>query len=227
MNDILVTLLFLVFASAWLAWRLNDSAAKSHGVLTGLAGCAVVFCLGLVTLLWVGIFSETWIIGVLSLAGSLVFVGDMIPWDRIFHVRMPGFLLHRINRCGTESNSAVCCRLAKTMYFAFIGAVFLMAFLVEGERPFLIDVFSNLGRVDDFRMAQEIAMEKYAERFGRHSLADRPFTVRQSRNVFRITFRHPCHTRQPVFEEESNVVVVVDRRTGEARIVDCEGRDLK
>jgi len=158
----------------------------------------------MVALMWRGEFSETWVIGVTSLAGSLVFVGDIMPWEKVF------------------TPSTVRPGIVKAMYFALVCIAILMAFLLDGKRSFTIDFFSNLGRVDDISSAQEIVREKYEERFGYGSFASKPFTIKQSRNAFRFTIGYLSQTRQPVYGDGHDVVIVVDRRTGEARILNCE-----
>ncbi len=195
MNDVSVTILFVLFYVMWQAWRFSKSPRGFIKTPVGaVTAAALIVDFILVGLMWKGLFMEIWVSAVISFVGCFFLVGDIIPWERRF----------------SESN----CRLAKLAYCGLVLIGFCLLLCLCGKAVLKDGTYLNANRVDDESEAAYVACMKYEERFGKGSSRLKPISGKSTRNAFHFAIGR-CAEEDSLNCDDA-VKIVVDRRTGEA-----------
>lgn len=192
MNDVLVTFLFTMFVLIRAAWLRNGNGKCLFVLVKGLTGVFAGIASVLLILMWAGVFSSTWIIGLISIYGSFIVIGEMLEWCRF--------------------RKGVLCKIA---YHLVIAIGLGVGFCTNGVKAFVADVYANAVRVDDIAAADGLARYCYENRFGTGTFRGKPFVRKISRNEYRYEFGAMTQNGHFV-SSTGDVVIVVDRRTGEA-----------
>ena len=192
MNDVLVTILLAIFVLIRAAWLGNSNGNQVFVLVKGLTGVFAGIGSVLLILMWVGVFSSTWIIGLISIYGSFIVIGEMLKWYR--------------------SSLGVLCKIA---YHLVVVIGLCVGFWSDGVKAFAADVYANIGRIDDMAAADGLARHCYENQFGVGTFRGKPFVRKISRNEYRYEFGSITQNGHLV-SSTGDVVIVVDRRTGEA-----------
>jgi len=217
MNDVFVTLLFAIYIAAKEAWTRNGDSKTKPLFLAVFANSCLVLSSVMVALMWWGVFTATWAIGLLSLYGTFVMLGELIHWDVIPPPFMAWYRWSGDKMLPANPRRG---RIMKTLYHASIVAGMLFAFLTDDVKSFAADFYANVGRVDDRATADELLRQCYEQRFGGGSFFGKAHTTHVSRNYYTYTFGIVTKDRKFTVSERDGVVIKVDRRTGEAFFVD-------
>jgi hypothetical protein len=210
MNDVLVTLLFGIFVFARQAWMWNGALTPKPKWQVLLADAGIVACTAMVTLMWIGVFCATWIVGLVSLYGSFVLLGETIRWEII-----PSPFRNRHKGVTTASQARG--RAMKAVYHLCVAGGIAFGFVTNDVGAFAADICANVARVDDESVALSLARQCYESRYGARAFLEKPFVVEVGRNYYRYRFGVLADGLKPDFSDKDSVVILVDRRTGEAR----------
>ena len=194
MNDVLVTILLAIFVLIRAAWLCNSNGNQVFVLVKVLTGVFAGVGSVLLILMWVGAFSSTWIIGLISIYGNFIVIGEMLKWYR--------------------SSLGVLCKIA---YHLVVVIGLCVGFWSDGVKAFAADVYANIGRIDDMAAADGLARHCYENQFGVGTFIGKPFVRKISRKEYRYEFGSITQNGHLV-SSSGDVVIVVDRRTGEATL---------